>query len=193
MSAGLMRYQPGLTPSFDEWTDRYESGGWDYLGGVHQLGQYSMLAGYLSYLGAESILDIGCGSGLLRERMDSVPFKRYVGIDPVPAAIERAQGLADERTEFVLGDVSEKELGTFDAVVFNEVLYCVPEPERLLARAHELVSPGGHLLTSNIRHPGDAGLYRMIGERFEEVAAVDVSNDTDRGKRRRRVAVYKRR
>jgi hypothetical protein len=56
----------------------------------------------------------------------------------------------------------------------------------------DLVTPGGHFLTSNVRHPGDVGLYRLLSQRLELVDAVDLANDTDRGRRRRRVAAYRR-
>lgn len=191
VAAGLAKYKPWLTPDVADWSDRYESGGWDYLEGIHQMYQYSILSGYIAFLESRYILDVGCGTGLLRARMTGIPFHRYVGIDPVAVAIERAERLADERTEFVVGDVFLPSLGQFDAVVCNEVLYCVPEPEALLDRTQELVRAGGHFLTSNMRHPGDMGLYRVLGERFELVAAVNVMNDSERGKRRRRIALYK--
>jgi 2-polyprenyl-3-methyl-5-hydroxy-6-metoxy-1,4-benzoquinol methylase len=190
--ARLAKYRQAPTPAVSEWGDRYESGGWDYLGGIHQLNHYSILAGYLGHLRPGTILDVGCGTGLLRARLGGVEFARYVGIDPVEVAIERAHELSDERTEFRVGDMSLPDLGTFDALVFNEILYCVPAPEQLLARAYELIAPGGHMLASNLRHPGDAGLFRMIESRFSPVTEVDLSNDTDRGKRRRRVSIYAR-
>jgi 2-polyprenyl-3-methyl-5-hydroxy-6-metoxy-1,4-benzoquinol methylase len=193
VSAGLAEYRPGATPQLVQWTERYESGGWDYLAGIHQLSQYSMLVGYISFLGAETILDVGCGTGLLRARLDGVNFKSYLGIDPVEVAIEKARALEDERTTFRIGDAFMPDLGEFDAVVCNEVFYCIPEPLQLIERTRELVRPGGYLLSSNLHHPGDRGLHRMIDERFELVADVDVTSRTDRGVRSRRIAVHRRR
>jgi 2-polyprenyl-3-methyl-5-hydroxy-6-metoxy-1,4-benzoquinol methylase len=190
VAVGLFDYRPPPTPTVNQWRERYESGGWDYLGSVYQLAHYSLLAGYLEFYRCRSILDVGCGSGLLRSRMTGTAFDRYVGIDPVPAAIDRAQGLADARTTFVVGDVFSCELTQFDAVVCNEVLYCVPEPDRILDRARTLITPGGYFMTSNMRHPGDAGLRRLIAERFELIVAADITNDSDRGRHRRQVAVY---
>ncbi len=193
VAAGLARYRPPPAPDLDGWRNQYESGGWDYLAGVHQLPRYSLLTGYIDHFDCRSILDVGCGAGLLRERLNGLDFDRYVGVDPVRAAIERARRLSDERTTFTVGDVFVSDLGQFDAVVCNEVLYCVPDPEALIDRAKELVSPGRYFFTSDMRHPGEVGLQRMLSKRFQLVAAVNVSNDSDRGVRRRRVAAYQRR
>jgi 2-polyprenyl-3-methyl-5-hydroxy-6-metoxy-1,4-benzoquinol methylase len=190
VAAKVVDYRPPPAPTVDQWRNRYENGGWDYLGSVHQLAHYSVLAGYLGFYGCRSILDVGCGSGLLRARLTNGAFERYVGVDPVPAAIERAQALADGRTKFVVGDVFLADLGRFDAVVCNEVLYCVPDPEAILDRVRALMEPGGYFMTSNMRHPGDIGLRRMIAERFELLVAADIRNRSDRGRHRRQVAVY---
>jgi 2-polyprenyl-3-methyl-5-hydroxy-6-metoxy-1,4-benzoquinol methylase len=192
VAAGLTSYRPPGAQDLAGWSDQYEKGGWDYLAGVHQLPRYSVLAGYLDYFDCRSILDVGCGAGLLRERISGIDFHRYLGIDPVPSAIERAGHLADERTMFMVGNVFLPDLGEFDAVVCNEVLYCVRDPAALIDRAMELVSPDRYFLTSDLRHPGDAGLRRMLAKRMQLVAAVDLSNDTERGRRRRRVAAYRR-
>lgn len=191
MAAGILHYEASA-PEVNEWVQQYEHGGWDYLGGINQLARYSLLTGYLSFFGSRRILDVGCGTGLLRESMAGLDFDRYVGVDPVAVAIEQARRLADSRTEFVVGDANLPELSGFDAVVCNEILYCIPGPERLLDRARELLIPGGHLLISNMRHPGETALERMLSSRFELVGAVDVANDSDRGRRRRRVAAYTR-
>jgi 2-polyprenyl-6-hydroxyphenyl methylase/3-demethylubiquinone-9 3-methyltransferase len=192
ISAGLLDYRPPPAPELEQWAERYEVGGWDYLGGIDQIAQYSMIAGYIRFLGCRSILDVGCGTGLLRERLEGVDFQRYVGVDPVAVALEAANKHADDRTTLLLGDAFLPDLGQFDAVVCNEVLYCVPEPLPLIDRVQTLVAPGGYLLTSNLSHPGEGGLYKLLTERFEPVAAVKVSNRTKRGRRRRRVSVYRR-
>jgi 2-polyprenyl-3-methyl-5-hydroxy-6-metoxy-1,4-benzoquinol methylase len=191
ISAGLLDYRPSSATDIAELAKRYETGGWDYLAGIHQLSQYSLLAGYISFLRCRSILDVGCGAGLLRARMSGVDFARYVGVDPVPAAIEQAQHLADERTTFRVGDAFLPELGRFDAVVCNEVLYGVLEPLPLIEHLRALMRPGGYLLTSNLRHTGDRALFRMLEERYEIVADVDVTSRTDRGVRKRRISVYR--
>jgi 2-polyprenyl-3-methyl-5-hydroxy-6-metoxy-1,4-benzoquinol methylase len=190
--AGISSYESALrAPTVAQWTHEYEAGHWDYLDSLDQLARYSILAGYCWRLDHRSILDVGCGAGIFRARVGYVDFESYVGIDPVAAAIEQASRLVDDRTTFLIGDVFLPQLEQFEIVVCNEVLYSLPQPARQLDRIRDLVRPGGHMLTSHIRHPGDVGLYRLIAERFELIDAVDLRN-LAAGAHPRRVAAYRR-
>jgi 2-polyprenyl-3-methyl-5-hydroxy-6-metoxy-1,4-benzoquinol methylase len=192
-AAGLIKYKQGVWAGANRaYADEYERGHWDYLASIDQVGQYSMLVGYLDFFGCRSILDVGCGHGVLRSRLERVAFERYVGIDPVAAAIAIAEQYADARTEFTVGDVFLPELGSFDAVVCCEVLYHIPELGAALDRIRALINPEGYLLTSHLQHPRDAGLYRMLNERFELVSLYELGNNTVRGIRHRKVAAYRR-
>ncbi len=181
-AAGLRR---GLIPyrtqpwSADEWRVGYTSGQLDYFAGLDELPRYSLLLGYLTFFGGTpEILDVGCGQGLLRARLGGLGFTRYVGVDPSPAAVGRASALADERTEILLGDVTDPtlRLGTFDVVVCNEVLSVAADPVAVLERVKVVLRPGGHLLTCTWRHPGDQRLLRLVDDRFTPVDAVDARN-----------------
>lgn len=188
--AGISSYESALRlPSIADWTREYETSHWDYLGGLHQLAHYSILVGYCQRFNHGAILDVGCGAGIFRTRIGHIDFERYVGIDPIDAAIEQASRLADHRTTFVTGDLFLPQLDQFDIAVCNEVLYYLPQPAQQLDRIRDLVRPGGHLLASHIRHAGDVGLYRLIAERFELVDAVELRNEAP-GAHPRRVAAY---
>jgi 2-polyprenyl-6-hydroxyphenyl methylase/3-demethylubiquinone-9 3-methyltransferase len=174
--AGVLPYRP-LIWTADRWADSYTSGGTDAYGSLDELGRYGVLLGYLSWLGPGiTVLDVGCGAGLLRARMAGVPFAAYLGVDPTPGAISQAEVLADERTTFRHADPLHDDLGQFDVVVCNEVLYFAREPERLVERVGAALRPGGHLLTSIWRHPGDTILWRWIDERYERLDRVSLRN-----------------
>jgi 2-polyprenyl-3-methyl-5-hydroxy-6-metoxy-1,4-benzoquinol methylase len=158
----------------EAWDREYESGKMEQEPGVNELAHYGVLIAYLIFFDARRILDVGCGSGLLRERLAAAPFERYVGIDPSPAALERAKPLEDERTTFVLAERASPEMGTFDAVVSNEMLYFVDDVDDFLNHVNDILEPGGHLLSSIWRHPRDVLLHRSLHEHFELVDAVDV-------------------
>lgn len=173
---GVIAYEP-TTWSEELWNERYSNGVLDYFGALNELPRYSILAGYVSYFGGEpDILDVGCGQGLFRHRLEGIPFRRYVGIDPTPSAIELARRFDDERTEFVVGDPLETDLGTFDRVVCNEVFSMVPDPAALLDRVGELLRPDGLLLTSIWRHDGDQRLWEMVDKRFDRLDTVEAQN-----------------
>ena len=177
---GVSPYQPIDRSSIEHWGNEFEAGEFDYFGNVRQLARYSVLVGYIRQLGpTASILDVGCGAGVLAERLGDTPYERYLGIDPVPQAIEQAARLVDERTRFEVVERPARELGEFNVVVCNEVLYGVPDPERLIDDVHATLAPGGSMLASIWRHPTEVGLYRMLDARFELIDAVVARNLTD--------------
>ena len=63
-------------------------------GGLKEIGElahYSAIVGYCYYLNKSgTILDIGCGEGILQERLRSLNYSRYVGVDISAKAIRRA-------------------------------------------------------------------------------------------------------
>jgi SAM-dependent methyltransferase len=91
--------------------------------------------------GPRRLLDVGAGSGdlgsVLADRGWSV-----VGVEPSAAACELARRRGLDARAGTLGTV-ELEPEGFDAVVFHHSLEHVAEPRAALARAAELLRPGG--------------------------------------------------
>lgn len=101
-----------------------------------------------------SILDVGCGGGLVAEPLCRMGAK-VTAIDPSEDTIRAArahgapQGLAiDYRAARIEDLVAAGE--TFDAVSCLEVLEHVPDPAGFVATAAGLVRPGGMLLLSTL-------------------------------------------
>jgi SAM-dependent methyltransferase len=148
-----------------------------YLDSPDEQPRYSVLVGYLERVGPDArILDLGCGSGLLRAKIAHIPFVAYTGVDGSALAIQQArQRMADDsRTSFFVGDVRRDHDAPVDVVVCSEVLYYIEDPGRFLAQLEDRLHRGGHLLTSMSRHPGDAVLWHLVDERFTRVDATDV-------------------
>jgi SAM-dependent methyltransferase len=182
LRAGVIPYRPTIS-SEHRWMESYRSGELDYFQDLVELPRYSILVGYISYLGGHpSILDVGCGQGLLRARLDAVRFRRYVGVDPTEAAIEQARHWTDERTTFVVGTLSElgPDPDRFDIAVLNEVLSIVSDPAGLLDEVAARLWPEGHLVACNWRHPGDGQLWRVVDDRFERMDMVEARNPANR-------------
>ncbi len=139
---------------------------------LSELPRYSLLIGYLrAHPGRPSVLDIGCGTGWLRELLSEEDFDTYVGLDLSSEAIRSASSLADPRTSFTVGDAMTIELPKVDVVVLNEMLYYAPSPRTLLTRIASIIRPGGIVLSSIWRHAGDRALWRLLDDEFELVAA----------------------
>lgn len=174
---GLLPYRAVAVVDAGGWNKDYKAGSWDRLADPAEAARYSVLTGYLRLIGGNpAILDVGCGEGLFRTRLGGQTFRRYVGVDVSSAAVERAQALRDERTEFVVAPEPHVGLGSFDIVVCNEMLYFIESPETILDAIQPVLRPGGSLLSSNWRHGGDVALHRMIDRRFDLVDRVDVHN-----------------
>ncbi len=103
----------------------------------------------LELQGDETILDAGCGSGhvtaLLLER---IPNGRLIGVDASESMIEKArEELGDDpRVDLRVGDLLDLELEEpVDAVFSNAVFHWILDHERLFARLHDALRPGGQL------------------------------------------------
>ena len=102
------------------------------------------LLGRLETLGVEgkSLLDVGCGVGVLHQSLLARGAGRAIGVDLAPAMLERAReraralGLGD-RVEYRLGDfvLLHEELDPADLVLLDKVVCCYPEAEALLDAA----------------------------------------------------------
>ena len=179
---GVLPHQPERW-STDQWTDAYGSGQLEYYGTLDELARYSLLAGYLGFFfppgpdrTAPRVLDVGCGTGLLRARLDGSGIGDYVGVDLSEAAVEAADRRRLARSTFRVGDAASLELGRFDVVVLNEMLYYIEDVEGFFDRLTELLEPSGLLLVSMWRHPGDRSLWRTVDDRFPLVDRVEARN-----------------
>jgi SAM-dependent methyltransferase len=126
----------------------------------------------LPWAGGETVLDVGCGRGLmLVGAAKRLPAGKAVGVDiwqaedlagnrPEAAlANARLEGVAD-RVEVRTADMRRLPFPdrTFDAVVSNYAihnLYAATDRARALAEIARVLKPGGRVLIHDIRHHGE--------------------------------------
>src|SRR4051794_24249026 len=79
---GLRPYRPmGWTGQ--RWEDSFSAHATDAFTNPNEAARYGVLTGYVATIGeGPSILDIGCGAGILRSRLAREHFARYLGVDP---------------------------------------------------------------------------------------------------------------
>ncbi len=177
LDRGLLPYRPERHPP-ERFEAGYRTGDFEYYAQLDEMPRYGVLLGYVTYFGdVPDVLDIGCGRGLLRIRLPEDAFRSYVGVDLAGAAIDAARALEDGRTRFVHGDARTLDLPHADVVVLNEVLYYLDDADAFLTLVAGWLRPGGRVLTSMWRHPGDAQLWRIVDERFELVDRVHVRSE----------------
>lgn len=117
-----------------------------------------------------SILDIGCGGGLVAEPLARLGA-RVTGIDPAGDNIAAAQSHAgtsglDINYRVATAEVLAAEGAVFDAVLCLEVVEHVTDPAAFIALASGLVRPGGVLIASTINRTMKAWLLAIVGAEY---------------------------
>jgi 2-polyprenyl-6-hydroxyphenyl methylase/3-demethylubiquinone-9 3-methyltransferase len=131
--------------------DEYARGRWDYLNNLEEMSRYAVIAGYCLHGGdVSSVLDLGCGSGVLRRWLRPLEAIDYVGVDLSKVAIDTAsQEWTDDSTNFVAMDVATYAPDRkFDVIVFNEVLYYFEQPGDTLERFSAFLEENGRFVVS---------------------------------------------
>jgi SAM-dependent methyltransferase len=104
--------------------------------------------------GCRRVLEVGCGAGGLG-RLLKARGCHVTGVELVPEAAEAARAHLDH---VVTADVEADGLpfapGSFDAVIFADVLEHLIDPWRVLREAADLLAPGGCVVASipNVQH-----------------------------------------
>ncbi len=113
---------------------------------------------------ARNILDVGCGAGALGASIKRRQLARVVGVEYVAEQAQRAGTVLDA---IHVGDAAALDLpylpGSFDCLIYSDVLEHLVDPWAMLARHRPLLAPGGTLLVSlpNVQFIGViAGLLR---------------------------------
>lgn len=96
-------------------------------------------------LGPARILDVGCGDALLFDRL--LPFGQVEGVEPEAGLVS---GVSRQRYKIYLGalDDSYPESGSFDLILFLDVLEHLDDPGGALILARERLAPGGAILVT---------------------------------------------
>lgn len=164
------------------WDYEYAAGFWDDLSHLEELARFSVIAGHIQFLKPGGIvLDVGCGKGILHERLSPGSYSRYVGIDFSQSAIERATAKADPKTSFLHADAEKYIPGeNFDTIVFSEVLYILNDPLEVLRRYESWLRPGGLFIVSVYEKSIRAlAVYRALKERYGVLDDVRITTKTD--------------
>jgi SAM-dependent methyltransferase len=140
-------------PTGDEFAALYTSGfyepaparGGRLVGRLHRLNNAIRIR-ELRGITPGRLLDVGCGKGRFLAAARDAGWE-VLGVEFAPASAEAAR--AAYGIEVAIGDFVELPLeGSFDAVTMWHVLEHLPDPFAAVARAAELLRPGGRLVVS---------------------------------------------
>jgi 2-polyprenyl-6-hydroxyphenyl methylase/3-demethylubiquinone-9 3-methyltransferase len=162
-----------------QWDAEYASGRWDYLHSVAELARYSVIVGYCRrHKPAASVLDVGCGAGILRQLLWPA-YSHYLGLDVSEAAIRRARAVAASApgTDFVCADAqSFQAVERFDVIVFNECLYYFREPVGVVRHYEACLNADGIFVMSNVIRRRSRAARSEVRSAYEVLDCVDVRN-----------------
>jgi 2-polyprenyl-6-hydroxyphenyl methylase/3-demethylubiquinone-9 3-methyltransferase len=122
-------------------------------------------------LKGKTVLDVGCGGGILSESMAERGAK-VTGIDLGEKALKVAQlhslesGVAVDYQLISVEKLAEQQPASFDVVTCLEMLEHVPDPASIVAACAKLVKPGGQVFFSTINRNPKAYLLAVIGAEY---------------------------
>jgi 2-polyprenyl-6-hydroxyphenyl methylase/3-demethylubiquinone-9 3-methyltransferase len=125
----------------------------------------------LAVLKGKTVLDVGCGGGILSESM-AVREAQVTGIDLGEKALKVAQlhlletsNQVDYR-KITVEALAREQPQHYDIVTCMEILEHVPEPASAVQACAELVKPGGHVFFSTINRNLKSYLFAVIGAEY---------------------------
>ncbi len=132
-----------------------------------RLGWINGIAG----LKGKSVLDVGCGGGILAEAMAALGAC-VKGIDLSEKALKVAMlHLFESRLDVNYEEISaeslaQREPGQYDALTCMEMLEHVPDPASTVSACAQLVRPGGHVFFSTLNRNPKSYLFAVIGAEY---------------------------
>jgi 2-polyprenyl-6-hydroxyphenyl methylase/3-demethylubiquinone-9 3-methyltransferase len=118
-----------------------------------------------------TVLDVGCGGGLLTEAMAGAGAN-VTGIDMGVMPLQVAKlhlhelNLTVHYQQSTAESFADHHPGSFDVVTCLEMLEHVPDPASVIEACHRLLKPGGHLFVSTINRNPKSYLFAIIGAEY---------------------------
>ncbi len=135
---------------YDRWNEENRTDGFDNVSPEIRLRGERILARFSEMgLSGKRILEVGCGTGWLSQRLKS--FGSVTAIDLSPKAIEYAAA-HDPESEYIAADFLEYDFADtrFDVIVCVETLFYVEDQRRFMQKLLNLSEPGARLAFTTI-------------------------------------------
>ncbi|WRS26526.1 50S ribosomal protein L11 methyltransferase [Oscillospiraceae bacterium MB08-C2-2] len=132
--------------------------------GTHQSTRMCMAHTENHLNAGDTVLDIGCGSGILAVTALLLGASSAVGVDLEEVAVVTARENAilnhvEDKATFLMGDLAAQVTGTFDLIYANIVADVIC---RLCPSVPGLLNPGGRLITSGIIDTREADVLAAL-------------------------------
>lgn len=154
-----------------QWDEEFANSKWDYLSKPNQRDHYDCIIDmYNQYGNNGSMLDIGCGVGLLYKYFkdgSTLNDDQYKGIDISTVAIREAKNTC-KNSSFSVVDYETQHLSKkFDVVIFNETLYYFNHAGKTLQKCvDENLNKGGVIIISMCDHERHDLIWELINKKY---------------------------
>ncbi len=124
-----------------------------------------------AHLANKSVLDVGCGGGILSESM-AQKGASVTGIDMGKAALTVAKlhlhesNLQIDYQQITVEQLAQERPANFEVVTCMEMLEHVPDPASVVAACAQLVKPKGDVFFSTINRNLKAYLFAIVGAEY---------------------------
>lgn len=122
-------------------------------------------------LSGKTVLDIGCGGGILSEAMAGLGAQ-VTGLDLAHDSLEVARAHAKisqleiDYVEESVEDFAQRFAGKFEVITCMEMLEHVPNPQSVLKACSLLLKPGGHLFVSTLNRTVKSFFQAIVGAEY---------------------------
>ena len=126
----------------------------------------SLIDRWFGDVSGKTILDLGCGGGLLSAPLSERGAK-MIGVDLSPASVEEARKRSRSDAQYICADIRTVPLPSriADHIILGDVLDHVSDYHRVLEETSRLLRPGGLAFMSTInRNPLASFLAVTVGE-----------------------------
>ncbi|KPN73819.1 MULTISPECIES: bifunctional 2-polyprenyl-6-hydroxyphenol methylase/3-demethylubiquinol 3-O-methyltransferase UbiG [Neisseria] len=150
---------------------------WDKTGEFKPLHDINPLRlGYIDLHGniaGKTVLDVGCGGGILTESMAKLGASHATGIDMAEKSLKVAElHAAEQGVENIayrcvrVEDLAAERPHSFDIVTCMEMMEHVPDPAAIVKACAKLVKPEGKVFFSTINRNPKSYLHAIIGAEY---------------------------
>jgi len=122
-------------------------------------------------LAGKTVLDVGCGGGILSESMAGLKAN-VTGIDLSDKALQVAKlhllesGKQVNYRKIAVEAMAAEQPGQFDVVTCMEMLEHVPDPASVIAACAKLVKPDGWVFFSTLNRNPKSYLFAVLGAEY---------------------------
>ena len=122
-------------------------------------------------LAGKTVVDIGCGGGILSESM-AAKGATVTGVDMSEKALKVAKlhlyesGLSVDYKQLPAEELAAQQPASFDVVTCMEMLEHVPDPASIVAACAQLVKPGGQVFFSTLNRNPKSWLFAIVGAEY---------------------------